>query len=93
MKKLKFWWKQFCFSVGAQINAVLLLMLILFLSFSIYNHSLFNQFNARYQKEIDQYYSILELKNHFLQFKRVLRSLFHRKRIPRFTKDRTLVPI
>ena len=45
----------------------LLLMLILFLSFSIYNHSLFNQFNARYQKEIDQYYSILELKNHFLQ--------------------------
>ena len=42
-------------------------MLILFLSFSIYNHSLFNQFNARYQKEIDQYYSILELKNHFLQ--------------------------
>ena len=67
MKKLKFWWKQFCFSVGAQINAVLLLMLILFLSFSIYNHSLFNQFNARYQKEIDQYYSILELKNHFLQ--------------------------
>lgn len=47
MKKLKFWWKQFCFSVGAQINAVLLLMLILFLSFSIYNHSLFNQFNAR----------------------------------------------
>ena len=67
MKKLTFWWKQFCFSVGAQINAVLLLMLILFLSFSIYNHSLFNQFNARYQKEIDQYYSILELKNHFLQ--------------------------
>ena len=67
MKKLKFWWKQFCFSVGAQINAVLLLMLILFLSFSIYNHSLFNQFNARYQKEINQYYSILELKNHFLQ--------------------------
>ena len=42
MKKLTFWWKQFCFSVGAQINAVLLLMLILFLSFSIYNHSLFN---------------------------------------------------
>ena len=67
MKKLTSWWKQFCFSVGAQINAVLLLMLILFLSFSIYNHSLFNQFNARYQKEIDQYYSILELKNHFLQ--------------------------
>ena len=47
MKKLTSWWKQFCFSVGAQINAVLLLMLILFLSFSIYNHSLFNQFNAR----------------------------------------------
>ena len=67
MKKLTSWWKQFCFSVGAQINAVLLLMLILFLSFSIYNHSLFNQFNARYQKEIAQYYSILELKNHFLQ--------------------------
>ena len=28
MKKLTSWWKQFCFSVGAQINAVLLLMLI-----------------------------------------------------------------
>ena len=67
MKKLKFWWKQFCFSVGAQINGVLLLMLILFLSFSIYNHSLFSQFSARYQKEINQYYSILELKSHFLQ--------------------------
>ncbi len=50
------------FSVGAQINAFLIAVLCSFIVFAVYNYSVLNSFNDRYEKEIEQYSEIIELK-------------------------------
>ena len=50
------------FSVGAQINALLIAVLCSFILFAVYNYILLNSFNNRYEMEIEQYSEIIELK-------------------------------
>ncbi|MDO4438631.1 MAG: histidine kinase [Eubacteriales bacterium] len=49
-------------SVGAQINALLIAVLIGFIMFAVYNYILLSRFNDRYEREIEQYSEIIELK-------------------------------
>lgn len=71
MGKIRAGWRQFWFSTGAQLNAVFLLVVLLFVGYSAYSQTLVYQFNSQYQREINQYHSILELKKSFLNEQRL----------------------
>lgn len=65
MNRMKDLWRYIRFSIGVQINLVLLFVTLSFIAFFVYNQSLLKQFNVRYQEEINQYYTILRLKKGF----------------------------
>jgi sensor histidine kinase YesM len=55
------------FSLGAKLNFILGSIVLLFIVFSIYNHSLLDKFSSEYSNKVNLYNSILELKETFLK--------------------------